>query len=72
MNVVFLTDTSARNVKVGDKYTIQFKQTAPKNLAFTSEEAMLVIFALREIRQEDSNFGKEIARCPLSSGKVDM
>ncbi len=55
MNIVFLTDASARKIKINDKYTIQFKHTAPKNLAFTNEEAMLIVFALKEIKQDEFN-----------------
>lgn len=51
MNIVYLTDGSSRKIKVGKGRGIQFKHTAPKNLAFRSELAMLIVFALKEITQ---------------------
>lgn len=49
MNVVYLTDGSARKLKLYGERGITFQHTAPKNLAFTNELAMLVTFALREV-----------------------
>jgi hypothetical protein len=51
-NFVFLTDGSPRRIKVGKGKGILFKHTAPKNLAFQSDLAMLITFALKEITQE--------------------
>jgi hypothetical protein len=52
MNIVYLTDGSPRKIKVGSGRWILFKKTAPKNLAFQSELAMLITFALKELKQE--------------------
>jgi hypothetical protein len=52
-NIVYLTDGTPRNIKVGNGRGIQFRRTAPKNLAFKSELAMLVTFALKELKQEN-------------------
>ncbi|MCL2682313.1 MAG: type IV toxin-antitoxin system AbiEi family antitoxin domain-containing protein [Bacteroidales bacterium] len=49
MNIVFLTDGSPRRIKIGKGKGILFIHTAPKNLAFQSELAMLIVFALKEI-----------------------
>jgi hypothetical protein len=51
-NFVFLTDGSPRQIRIGNGKGILFKHTAPKNLAFKSDLAMLVTFALKEITQE--------------------
>ncbi len=48
MKIVFLTDGSPREVKVG-KRTIKFKKTTPKNLLAKGEISRLVIQALKEI-----------------------
>ncbi|MDR0436733.1 MAG: DUF6088 family protein [Bacteroidales bacterium] len=53
MNIVFLTDGSPRRINIGKGKGILFKHTAPKNLAFQSELAMLIVFALKEIKQEN-------------------
>ena len=49
MNAVYLTDGSARKLKIYDNRGIMSHPTAPKNLAFPNELAMLVTFALREV-----------------------
>lgn len=46
MNAVYLTDGSARKVRLDGDRGILFKYTAPKNLAFTNKPAMLITFAL--------------------------
>jgi hypothetical protein len=51
-NYVFLTDGSSRRIKIGNGKGILLKHTAPKNLAFQSDLAMLITFALKEITQE--------------------
>jgi hypothetical protein len=51
-NAVYLTDGSPRRIKVGKGKGILFKRTVPKNLAFKSDLAMLVVFALKEITKE--------------------
>ena len=49
MNVVYLTDGSARRLKLYGERGITFQHTSPKNLAFSNELAMLITFALREV-----------------------
>ena len=53
MNIVYLTDGSPRKVKVAGGRGILFKHTVPKNLAFQNELAMLITFALKELKQEN-------------------
>jgi recombinational DNA repair protein (RecF pathway) len=52
MNFVYLTDGTPRRIKTGKGKGILFKHTAPKNLAFQNELAMLITFALKEITRE--------------------
>lgn len=52
MNVVFLTDGSARKIKVG-KRTILFKKTSPKNLAAKGNISKLVIQAMKTIGKDN-------------------
>lgn len=52
MNIIYLTDGSARKIKINNDRSIQFKHTAPKNLAFRNELAMLIVFALKELSRE--------------------
>jgi ribosomal protein S19E (S16A) len=48
MNIVFLTDGSPREIKVGRR-TIKFKKTTPKSLLAKGKISRLVIQALKEI-----------------------
>lgn len=48
MNVVYLTDGTARKIKIG-KQSIQFKKTNPRNLAAKGKISSLVIQALKAI-----------------------
>jgi hypothetical protein len=48
MNIVLLTDGSAREIRVG-KRKIKFKKTTPKNLLAKGKISRLVIQALKEI-----------------------
>jgi hypothetical protein len=48
MNIVFLTDGSPREIKVG-KRKIKFKKTTPKNLLAKGKISRLAIQALKEI-----------------------
>ena len=52
MNVVYLTDGSSRRIRIGNGKGILFRHTAPKKLAFRSDTAMLITFALRELGQD--------------------
>jgi len=51
MKIVYLTDGSARNVKVGN-YTISFIRTSPKNVAAIGKISRLAIQALKSIGKE--------------------
>ncbi len=51
LNVVFLTDGTARKIKTGNR-TIQFKKTSPKNLAVKGRISSLVIQALKTIGKD--------------------
>ncbi|WP_297986078.1 DUF6088 family protein [uncultured Chryseobacterium sp.] len=52
LNLVYLTDGSARTVDLG-KRKIKFKRTSPKNLAAIGEISGLVIQALKEIGKDN-------------------
>lgn len=53
MNIQFYTDASQRKLTLDNGATIEFKHTAPKNLAFNSQLAMLLTFAFRSIGKEN-------------------
>ncbi len=52
MNVVYLTDGSARKIII-NKQTITFKKTSPKNLSVKNQLSNLIIQALRAIGKEN-------------------
>ena len=52
-NAVYLTDGSPRRIKIKNGKGILFKRTVVKNLAFKSDLAMLIVFALKEITKEN-------------------
>jgi hypothetical protein len=52
MKIVYLTDGSARNIKVG-KYTIAFIRTSPKNVAAIGKISRLAIQALKSIGKKN-------------------
>ena len=52
MKIVYLTDGSARNVKVGN-YTIAFIRTSPKNVAAIGKIGRLAIQALKSIGKDN-------------------
>jgi len=52
MNMVYLTDGSARKVKIGNQ-TISFKKTSPKNLSFDSKLSSLIIQALKSKKENN-------------------
>jgi hypothetical protein len=54
MNVVFLTDGSARKIKIGNQ-TIVFKKTSPKNLYFESKLSSLIIQSLKSLKENSIN-----------------
>ena len=51
LNLVYLTDGSARTIQVGNRNII-FKKTVPKNLSAIGKISGLVIQALKEISKE--------------------
>ena len=53
MNIVYLTDGSERKLNLSNGTSIQFKYTAPRNLAFKSQLAMLLTFAFKTIGKEN-------------------
>ena len=53
MNIVYMTDGSERKLNLSNGTSIQFKYTAPKNLAFKSQLSMLLTFAFRTIGKEN-------------------
>jgi len=52
MNIVYLTDGTARKIKI-DNYTVVFKKVAPKNVAAIGNISRLVIQALKTIGKEN-------------------
>jgi len=52
MKIVYLTDGSARNIKVGN-YTVSFIRTSPKNVAAIGKISRLAIQALKSIGKEN-------------------
>jgi hypothetical protein len=57
MKIVYLTDGSARNIKVGS-YTISFVRTSPKNVAAIGKISRLAIQALKSIGRENVKQGE--------------
>lgn len=51
-NLVYLTDGSARTIKVGNR-SIVFKKTSPKNLSAIGKISAIVIQALKEIGKDN-------------------
>ena len=52
MNVVYLTDGSSRSIKVNNG-SIKFKKASPKLLSVKSDKIILIIQALKELKQEN-------------------
>ena len=53
MNIQYLTDGSNRKLTLYNGATIEFKHTAPKNLAFNSQLAMLLTFAFKSLGKDN-------------------
>ena len=53
MNIQYLTDGSNRKLTLYNGATIEFKHTAPKNLAFNSYLAMLLTFAFKSLGKDN-------------------
>lgn len=54
MNIVYLTDGSARSINV-NKGSIKFKKASPKLLSVKSDSVILIIQALKELGEENIN-----------------
>ncbi len=52
MNVIYLTDGSARKIKIG-KQTIIFKKTNPKNLSYENQLSSLIIQAIKSKKENN-------------------
>ncbi|OQX79634.1 MAG: hypothetical protein B6D64_04540 [Bacteroidetes bacterium 4484_276] len=70
MNIIYLTDGSARKIKIG-KQTIVFKKTSPKNLSYENQLSSLIIQSLKSkkennITEKEKEILKEII---IKSGK---
>lgn len=67
MNVVFLTDGSARKINLLNGHTITLKKAVPKNFAFQSKFAQLLTLALKAIGKDKiTSEQKEILKRKLS------
>ncbi len=53
MNAVYLTDGTARRIKIYNGRGILFKRVVPKRLNFKSELIMLITFALQRLGQDN-------------------
>ena len=53
MNIQYLTNGSNRKLTLYNDATIEFKHTAPKNLAFNSQLAMLLTFAFKSLGKDN-------------------
>ncbi len=70
MNVIYLTDGSARKIRIGEK-TIVFKKTSPKNLSYENQLSSLIIQSLKS-KKETNITEKEkqiIKQIIIQSGK---
>jgi len=52
MNAVYLTDATAREIKIGNR-TIVFKRSAPRNFAYKTDIFPLVVCAMKEIGEHN-------------------
>ncbi len=52
MNAVYLTDATAREIKIGNR-TIVFKRSAPRNFAYVTDVFPLVVGAMKEIGESN-------------------
>lgn len=52
MNAVYLTDATAREIKLGNR-TIVFKRSAPRNFAYKTDVFPLVVCAMKEIGESN-------------------
>lgn len=73
-NVVYLTDGSPRKITFKSGQGIKFVKTAPKNLAFKNQLAMLITFALKELGEDNvsDKQKKQIAYLLKNENKSDI
>ncbi len=73
MNVVFLTDGSARKIQIG-KQKITFKKTSPKNLSIKHYLSNLLVQSLRELGEQnvDSNICSRLKNIIDKSGEAEI
>jgi hypothetical protein len=73
MNVVFLTDGSARKIQIG-KQKITFKKTSPKNLSIKHYLSNLLVQGLRELGQQniDIDINSRLKNIIIKSGDADL
>lgn len=69
MNVVYLTNGSARRINVGER-SILFKKTSPKNLKAIGEISRLVIQALKEFGQGNVTHEEKVKVVELLSKEI--
>ena len=72
MNVIYLTDGSARKISVGNQ-DITFKKASPRNLIVEHKLSNLIIQALKELKEKDLNaeIKEKIKRIIIKSGEKD-
>jgi len=72
MNVVYLTDGSARKIRVGNQIIV-FKKTRPKNLSFESELSSLLIQSLKAKKENSitNNEKQKLIEIIKQSGQED-
>ncbi len=72
LNVIFLTDGSARKIKIGNQ-TILFKKTSPKNLYFGSKLSSLIIQSLKSLKENNINetVKQKLADIIKQSGEIE-
>ncbi|MFH1699660.1 MAG: DUF6088 family protein, partial [Candidatus Zixiibacteriota bacterium] len=72
MNVVYLTDGSARKIEIGNQ-TVLFKKTSPKNLSAKHKLSNLIIQGLRTIGETNltRNERSKIKEIVLNSGEIE-
>ena len=71
MNIVYLTDGSARKIKIGNQIII-FKKTSPKNLYFDSKLSSLIIQSLKSLKENniDETVKHKLADIIKQSGEI--
>jgi hypothetical protein len=73
MNVVFLTDGSARNIQIGNQ-KIAFKKTSPKNLSITHYLSNIIVQGLRELGEQniDEDIKSRLKNIINKSGEAEL